>query len=43
MSMVTVFAVLLVAGVVVLGVAALVALVLLLVRGRTASGESVES
>lgn len=35
MSLVSVFAILLIAGVVVLGIAALVALVLLLVRGRS--------
>lgn len=43
MSLVSVFAVLLVVGVAVLGVGALVALVLLLVRGRSAVDESVES
>lgn len=35
MSMIGVFAILLIAGVAVLGIAALVALVLLLVRGRS--------
>lgn len=41
--MVTVFAILLVVGVVTLGVVALVALIVLLVRGRAASRDGVES
>lgn len=43
MSLVSVFAILLIGGVVILGIAALVALIVLLARGRGAAGAGVES
>ena len=43
MSLVSVFAILLVIGVVALGVAALVVLIVLLARGRGTAGKGVES
>ncbi|WP_269453371.1 hypothetical protein [Microlunatus phosphovorus] len=43
MSLVSVFAILLVVGVVALGIAALVGLIVLLARGRGAVGTGVES